>query len=53
MAQLVDQGLVRSLADLYRLTKDELLNLDGFADRSASAPLGIDATVKSFPSIGF
>jgi DNA ligase (NAD+) len=32
----VDAGLVRSLADLYRLTKPQLLALEGFADRSAS-----------------
>jgi len=36
VAQLVDQGLVRSLDDLYRLTKDDLVKLDGFADRSAT-----------------
>lgn len=36
VAQLVDAGLVRSLADLYRLTKSQLLALEGFADRSAS-----------------
>ena len=36
VAQLVDQELVRSLADLYRLTKDDLVKLDGFADRSAT-----------------
>ena len=36
VAQLVEQTLVRSLADLYRLTKDDLLKLDGFADRSAT-----------------
>ena len=36
VAQLVDEGLVRSLADLYRLTKSQLLALEGFADRSAS-----------------
>src|SRR6476661_5098128 len=36
VAQLVDAALVRSLADLYRLTKPQLLTLEGFADRSAS-----------------
>ena len=36
VAQLVDQELVRSLGDLYRLTKDDLVKLDGFADRSAT-----------------
>jgi DNA ligase (NAD+) len=36
VALLVEQGLVRSLADLYRLTKDDLIKLEGFADRSAT-----------------
>ncbi|HTL61214.1 MAG TPA: NAD-dependent DNA ligase LigA [Nitrospira sp.] len=45
VAQLVDTGLVRSLADLYRLTKPDLLMLDGFADRSAS--LLLDAIERS------
>lgn len=36
VAQLVDHGLVHDIADLYRLTKADLLQLDGFADRSAS-----------------
>ncbi len=36
VAQLVEAALVRSLADLYRLTKPQLLTLEGFADRSAS-----------------
>jgi DNA ligase (NAD+) len=35
VAQLVDRGLVKNLADLYRLTRAELLTLEGFADRSA------------------
>lgn len=36
VAQLVDRGLVKNLADLYTLTKEQLLTLDGFADRSAT-----------------
>lgn len=36
VAQLVDAGLVRDLSDLYSLTKDEILTLEGFADRSAT-----------------
>jgi DNA ligase (NAD+) len=36
VAQLVDRGLVRDLADLYSLTKEQLLSLEGFADRSAA-----------------
>ncbi len=33
---LWDRGLVRSLPELYRLTKDELLELEGFAEISAT-----------------
>src|SRR4051812_3173192 len=34
--RLWDLGLVRSLPDLYRLTKEQLLELDGYADISAT-----------------
>ena len=34
--RLWELGLVRSLPDLYRLTKEQLLELDGFQERSAS-----------------
>ncbi|MDX2193749.1 MAG: NAD-dependent DNA ligase LigA [Gemmatimonadales bacterium] len=34
--QLVDAGLVTTPADFYRLTVDELLALDGFAEQSAT-----------------
>jgi DNA ligase (NAD+) len=33
--QLVERGLVGSLADLYRLTEDDLRQLEGFAEKSA------------------
>ncbi len=36
VAQLVDSGLVKNLADLYRLTRAQLLTLEGFADRSSA-----------------
>src|SRR5215831_5401711 len=36
MRRLWQLGLVRSLPDLYRLTKEQLLELDGFAEISAS-----------------
>jgi DNA ligase (NAD+) len=36
MRRLWELGLVRSLPDLYRLTKEQLLELDGFAETSAS-----------------
>ncbi len=45
VAQLADRGLVRELADLYALTKEHLLTLDGFADRSAQ--LVLDAIERS------
>jgi DNA ligase (NAD+) len=45
VAQLVEQGLVKDLADLYALTKEQILTLEGFADRSAS--LLMDAIERS------
>jgi DNA ligase (NAD+) len=36
---LWETGLVRSLPDLYRLTKEQLLELEGFAEISASAAI--------------
>ncbi len=33
--QLIDRGFVHGPADLYRLTKEQLLSLEGFADKSA------------------
>jgi DNA ligase (NAD+) len=45
VAQLVDRGLVKSLADLYRLSPSQLLSLEGFAERSAS--LLLDAVERS------
>jgi DNA ligase (NAD+) len=43
--QLVDSGLVKSIPDLYRLTKDQLLTLDKFAETRAQKLLdGIAAS---------
>ena len=36
IAQFVDEGLVKDLADLYALQKDQLLQLEGFAEKSAT-----------------
>ena len=36
MRRLWELALVRSLPDLYRLSKEQLLELDGFAEKSAS-----------------
>lgn len=33
--QLVDKGMVKDVADIYYLTKEDLLKLEGFADKSA------------------
>jgi DNA ligase (NAD+) len=37
--QLLDRGLVRSVADLYALTEEQLVGLDRFAEKSAQALL--------------
>ncbi len=43
--RLWDLGLVRSLPDLYALTEEQLLELDGFAEKSASNVIAsIDAS---------
>jgi len=43
--QLVEAGLVQSVADLYRLTKEQLLTLDKFGDKKAQKLLdGIAAS---------
>lgn len=43
--QLVDSGLVKSVTDLYRLTKKQLLALEGFAETKAQNLLtGIEAS---------
>ncbi len=36
IAQFVDEGLVKNLAELYTLRKDQLLALEGFAEKSAT-----------------
>jgi DNA ligase (NAD+) len=35
LQQLIDRKLVKEPADLYQLTKEQLLSLEGFADKSA------------------
>ena len=36
ITQLVDLELIKDISDLYTLSKEQLLQLDGFADKSAS-----------------
>ncbi|MSP12407.1 MAG: NAD-dependent DNA ligase LigA [Chloroflexi bacterium] len=44
-AQLVGTGLVHNVADIYRLTKEDLLPLEGFAEKKAVACLaGIEVS---------
>jgi DNA ligase (NAD+) len=45
LSALVDRKLVRDLADLFRLKKDHLLRLEGYAERSAAKL--VDAIQKS------
>jgi DNA ligase (NAD+) len=47
--RLWDIGLVRSLPDLYRLTKEQLLELDGFAEISSSNVIAAIDASKQIP----
>jgi DNA ligase (NAD+) len=50
MRRLWELGLVRSLPDLYRLTKEQLLELDGFQEKSASNAIsGIEGSIGRTP----
>jgi DNA ligase (NAD+) len=46
---LWDKGLVRSLPDLYRLTKEQLMELDGFGEISATAAIDSIQRSKQVP----
>ena len=47
--RLWDLGLVRSLPDLYRLTKEQLLELDGFQEKSATNVVSSIEASKQIP----
>jgi DNA ligase (NAD+) len=47
--RLWDLGLVRSVPALYRLTKEQLLELDGFQEKSASNAIAAIAESKQVP----
>jgi DNA ligase (NAD+) len=47
--RLWELGLVRSLPELYRLTKEQLLELDGFQERSASNVIAAIEASKQVP----
>jgi DNA ligase (NAD+) len=47
--QLTERGLVKNVADLYRLTKDDLLKLERMGDKSAENVLGEIEESKKLP----
>jgi DNA ligase (NAD+) len=47
--RLWDLGLVRSLPDLYRLTKEQLIELDGYGEISATNAIASIAASKQVP----
>ena len=47
--QLTERGLVKNVADLYRLTKDDLLQLERMGDKSAENVLGEIEASKKLP----
>jgi len=49
VAQLIDAGLIRDVADVYTVTQEDLLALDGFAEKKASKLLEAIATSKQRP----
>ncbi|MBZ5658179.1 MAG: NAD-dependent DNA ligase LigA [Acidobacteriia bacterium] len=49
VSQLTERGLVKNVADLYRLTKDDLLKLERMGDKSAQNVLDEIAASKKLP----
>jgi DNA ligase (NAD+) len=49
VGRLWELGLVRSLPDLYRLTKEQLLDLDGFQETSATNVIDAIAASRTLP----
>jgi NAD-dependent DNA ligase (contains BRCT domain type II) len=47
--QLISAGLVHDAADIYSLTRDELLSLEGYAEKGTDALLSAIETSKSQP----
>jgi DNA ligase (NAD+) len=48
-AQVVAQGLVKDVADIFALKKEQLLELEGFAEKKADKLLAAIAAVKTRP----
>jgi DNA ligase (NAD+) len=49
VAQLTDSGLVKNVADIYKLTKDNLLSLERMGDKSAQNVLNEIEASKKLP----
>ncbi len=49
VAQLIDAGLVSDVADLYALSKEQLLELEGFAEKKAQKLIDAIAASKQQP----
>ncbi len=49
VSQLTERGMVKNVADLYRLTKDDLLKLERMGDKSAQNVLDEIAASKKLP----
>ncbi len=49
ISQLYENGLVKNIADLYSITRDQLLNLERFADKSAENLLNSINNSKKVP----
>src|SRR5437868_2963222 len=47
--QLIEEGLVRDAGDLYALTRDQLLALEGYAEKGTDALIGAIQASKSQP----
>jgi len=47
--QLVNEKLIENMADIYRLTKEKLLSLEGFADKKAENLLAAISASKNRP----
>lgn len=47
--QLIENGLVKDLADIYAIKKEDLLNLDGFAEKKADNLINAIAASKDRP----
>ena len=53
ITQLVDLELIKDISDLYTLSKEQLKQLDGFADKSASNLIESIESLENFYAISY